>query len=264
MAVNTTTGLGQSDADVTLLPGGFVITWASDAQDGSGAGIYARRYQAPAPAGGLRVVSSAFDYASRPQRITFTIADDVSPASLAGTFASVSPANGSGGAAAAQFALSGYDAATRTATFTGGGVLPDGNYHATLSTSGATTTGAAGLLAAEASLDFFVLVGDVDRDRTVGPGDFNMVASHFGQSGQTWATGDLDGDGNVGPADFNLLASRFGTTLAAPLPAAASVVLTLQAPVTPTKRSTSVRWSASPITAGPQSAGGVTRMKARR
>jgi hypothetical protein len=62
----------------------------------------------------------------------------------------------------------------------------------------------------DVSFDFFVLAGDADRDRTVGPADFNLLASHFGQRGQGWFTGDFDGDGTVGPGDFNLLASNFG------------------------------------------------------
>jgi Ca2+-binding RTX toxin-like protein len=45
--VNTWTALDQSDPSVTaLLDGGFVISWASDGQDGSGGGIYAQRYDA--------------------------------------------------------------------------------------------------------------------------------------------------------------------------------------------------------------------------
>jgi autotransporter-associated beta strand protein len=58
------------------------------------------------------------------------------------------------------------------------------------------------------------LPGDVNLDLVVGPGDFNLLASHFGQNGQTWSTGDLDGDGTVGPGDFNLLATNFGRSAA--------------------------------------------------
>jgi hypothetical protein len=58
-----------------------------------------------------------------------------------------------------------------------------------------------------------LLNGDADFDGQVGPGDFNLLASHFGQTNQTWATGDFDYDGTTGPGDFNLLASRFGSAL---------------------------------------------------
>lgn len=52
--------------------------------------------------------------------------------------------------------------------------------------------------------------GDADLDGTVGPSDFNLLATHFAMTGQTWSTGDFDFDGTVGPADFNLLATNFG------------------------------------------------------
>jgi hypothetical protein len=58
-----------------------------------------------------------------------------------------------------------------------------------------------------------VLSGDVDGDGVVGPGDFNILATHFGQTGRTSADGDFDGDGIVGPGDFNLLATAFGMSL---------------------------------------------------
>jgi hypothetical protein len=100
------------------------------------------------------------------------------------------------------------------------GVLPDGNYTVTLAAG--AVAGTTGLpLAAISVTPFFVLAGDANRDRTVGAGDFNLLATHFGQAGQNWTTGDFNGDGVVGAGDFNLLASRFGTTLASP----ASVVL---------------------------------------
>jgi hypothetical protein len=138
------------------------------------------------------------------------------------------------GGASIRFSPAGYDAATRTVTFAaapGTGRLADGNYHATLS-RGALAGAEGTLLPADAGLDFFVLAGDVNHDGTVGAGDFNVLASHFGQSGQTWATGDFDGDGVVGPGDFNLLASRFGTTLAPP-PAPAPIIVTATGSLSP-------------------------------
>jgi hypothetical protein len=64
-------------------------------------------------------------------------------------------------------------------------------------------------------LNFFVLKGDVNRNRSVGPEDFNLLASNFGLTGRTYGQGDLDGDGSVGPGDFNILASNFGHALPA-------------------------------------------------
>src|SRR5262245_24146979 len=43
--VNTTTASDQHDGSVTGLPdGGYVVTWMSLSQDGSGYGVYAQRY----------------------------------------------------------------------------------------------------------------------------------------------------------------------------------------------------------------------------
>jgi hypothetical protein len=61
-------------------------------------------------------------------------------------------------------------------------------------------------------------------NRSVGPEDFNLLASNFGRTGQRYATGDLDYDGTVGPGDFNILASNFGRSLPAAQLAAASQV----------------------------------------
>jgi autotransporter-associated beta strand protein len=54
--------------------------------------------------------------------------------------------------------------------------------------------------------------GDADLDGTVGPGDFNILASNFGQANRDWSRGDFNYDGTVGPGDFNLLASQFGSS----------------------------------------------------
>jgi hypothetical protein len=56
----------------------------------------------------------------------------------------------------------------------------------------------------------WTFLGDANLDGTVGPGDFNQLASHFGLSGQSWQFGDFNLDGIVGAGDFNLLATNFG------------------------------------------------------
>jgi hypothetical protein len=57
------------------------------------------------------------------------------------------------------------------------------------------------------------IAGDINLSGTVGPEDFNVLATNFGAGGKTWTSGDLSGDGTVGPEDFNLLASHFGESL---------------------------------------------------
>jgi autotransporter-associated beta strand protein len=60
------------------------------------------------------------------------------------------------------------------------------------------------------------LPGDANLDNVVGAGDFNLLASNFGKSGQGWKMGDFTGDGVVGAGDFNLLASNFGRSVGGP------------------------------------------------
>ncbi len=48
--------------------------------------------------------------------------------------------------------------------------------------------------------------GDVDQDGEVGPGDFEAVVAHFGDSGSA----DCDNDGEVGPSDFEIIVANFG------------------------------------------------------
>jgi hypothetical protein len=70
--------------------------------------------------------------------------------------------------------------------------------------------------------DFYVLTGDINRDRSVNGSDFAILAGNFGKSGMTYEQGDLNGDGSVNGSDFALLAGNFGKTLPAPAPAAAT------------------------------------------
>ena len=94
-----------------------------------------------------------------------------------------------------------------------GGVLPDGDYRATLDSSGITDTAGNTLLAAT-PLEFFFKQGDATRDRAVNLADFNRLAANFGQSDRLFSQGDLNYDGAVNLADFNILAAQFGTSLA--------------------------------------------------
>jgi hypothetical protein len=109
-----------------------------------------------------------------------------------------------------------FNAAGTTATITFPGLLPDGDFTATL-LSGGAGGGILDLsgngLAANQVDNFYFLQGDINHDRQVGPGDFNILATNFGFTGKTFSQGDLTGDGVVGPGDFNILATKFGTTI---------------------------------------------------
>lgn len=54
--------------------------------------------------------------------------------------------------------------------------------------------------------NFELVLGDVDQDNEVGPGDFEMVVAQFGGSGDA----DVDRDGEVGPSDFEIVVQNFG------------------------------------------------------
>lgn len=162
------------------------------------------------------VTAASFDYASQPPDVSITFNGDVS--------ASLSPAalavqNLTTGAMVAAANVS-YNPATNTATFTFAGPLPDGNYRATLSAS-AVADSAGDHPLADYILNFFVLAGDANRDRSVGFDDLLIVARHYGQAG-TFADGDLNGDGKIGFDDLIIVARIYGHSLP-PTPAAALI-----------------------------------------
>jgi hypothetical protein len=80
-------------------------------------------------------------------------------------------------------------------------------------------------MAADHVQTFFVLHGDINRDRAVNGSDFAILAGNFGKTGMTYAQGDVNGDGSVNGSDFAILAGNFGNTLPATAPA---VVATTQ------------------------------------
>lgn len=57
------------------------------------------------------------------------------------------------------------------------------------------------------------LLGDIDHDGEVGPGDFGLLSVAFGSlpGDSNWnAACDLDGDFEIGPGDFGILSAQFG------------------------------------------------------
>jgi hypothetical protein len=131
-----------------------------------------------------------------------------------------------------------------TTFFTSPPFLPDGNYRATLNPSGVTDA-AGNPLSGPSVLEFFVLTGDVNRDRSVDGTDFALLAANFGKSGRTYEHGDLDGNTVVNGTDFALLAGNFGKTL--PAPAALAPATLAPAPLA---TGTVTSPAASPIVSG--------------
>lgn len=114
---------------------------------------------------------------------------------------------------------SSYAAATNTGSYTfpvyQNGILPDGNYRATLQ-SGGVYDNSGNLLNSDSVFDFFVFAGDGNQDRRVDSSDFNLLSGNFGQSGRTFSEGNFNYAGSVDSADFNVLMAQYGKTLPAP------------------------------------------------
>ena len=176
---------------------------------------------APAPA----VTSSTFAFdgpgstlPNAPHRLTFAfslaVGNSVDPSDL-----SLLNTTTNQTVPTASIAVS-YNAGTNTATFTfpgyANGILPDGNYTATLLAAGIQADGGGTPMASNYVTNYFVLAGDANHDGRVNLDDFNVLAASFGQSNRIFSQGDFNYDGTVNLDDFNVLASRFGTTLSAP------------------------------------------------
>jgi hypothetical protein len=125
-----------------------------------------------------------------------------------------------------------YDASTNTAviSFPGFpfGVIPDGNYRVTAfapeirdGINNMLDGNGDGVAGDDATGDFYVLRGDLNRDRTVSIADFITLASNFGKTNATYVDGDVNYDGQVTIADFIDLASNFNKTLDPPAAAIA-------------------------------------------
>ena len=140
-----------------------------------------------------------------------------------------------------------YNTLNNVVTFAAGGsgMLANGNYRATVNAAGVTDA-AGNAMAANSVLNFYVLTGDVTRNRVVDSDDFIALAANFGRTGRTFAQGDVDGNGTVNSDDFIILAANFAKTVpepralvAAPQVAASSSVTA----TTPPKRVVPVRRS---------------------
>ncbi|HEV8605566.1 MAG TPA: DVUA0089 family protein [Tepidisphaeraceae bacterium] len=108
-----------------------------------------------------------------------------------------------------------YDPATNTALFDLPAQLADANYTATLKHDEVKDL-ATNTIAADHTLTFFILTGDLNGDRQVTISDFIDLASNFNKSPATWADGDLNYDSVVTISDFIDLAANFGQSLPVP------------------------------------------------
>ena len=198
-----TQGLARTAVDAS---GNFVIAFRHQQADGN-SDVFARRFSL-VPV----VVASDFDYSRAPHKLRFSFTHDVS-ADLGTEDLVVQNLTTGQTIPSSAFSLA-YDTATNTATFaytgtTSGvtGMLPDGEYRATILASGTA-------LPSDYSTEFLFLQGDADHDGRVNLQDFNILAANFGQSPRDFTQGDFNYDAVVNLDDFNVLASRFGVVVA--------------------------------------------------
>ena len=92
------------------------------------------------------------------------------------------------------------------------GPLPNGNYSATLD-AGTVEDAAGNPLASAATVTFFALNGDVNRNRTVNTQDLLVVLNNFGTTGQNLTGGDVNYNGTVNTQDLLVVLNAFGTSL---------------------------------------------------
>ena len=164
-----------------------------------------------------RVTGAAFDVDAPAMRMAFTFSEALADAPTAADFAVVNLTTGQA-VSPGQLNVA-WDAGARTAyvTFPGfaAGVLPDGNYAATLA-AGSVHDAAGNALAADAGLDFFALAGDATRDRAVDVADFAVLRANFGAAGTVFSQGNFNYDAVVNAADFAILRAQFGLVLPPP------------------------------------------------
>jgi hypothetical protein len=171
------------------------------------------------------VVSNAFDF----HAVRFTFSEDVS-ASLLTDDLVLSNLTTRTTFRPDELSVT-YDRPTNTASFRlRSGLLPDGNYAASLSSAGVSDAAGNTLTGTNTGLEFYVLQGDFNRDRSVNGSDFAILAGNFGRGGQLYVTGDITGDGSVNGSDFAILAGNFGKTLLAQLGAASATATLAVAP----------------------------------
>jgi hypothetical protein len=154
----------------------------------------------------------AFPYALAPHRLTFAFSEDV-----LGTLGEADLLVQKVGGPVVPIDHVIYDAPTKTATFWFAGVLPDGDYTATLA-AGSVLDASGNALAADFVFAFHVLAADANRDRAVDFGDLVILAQHYNTGGRTFDEGDFNYDGDVDFEDLVILAQRYNTSLPPPAP----------------------------------------------
>jgi cyclophilin family peptidyl-prolyl cis-trans isomerase len=153
-----------------------------------------------------------FAFGGANQPLTYNFSEDVSGSLVVGDLAvKVLPNGPTILPGSIQLA---WDAANKRATFTfpAAGTLADGDYEAKI-LAGNVTDAAGNPLPADSVFTFYVLAGDLNRDRKVDFNDLVALAQNYNTSGKTYVDGDFTLDGKVDFNDLVVLAQRYNTAL---------------------------------------------------
>ncbi|MEX2188999.1 MAG: lamin tail domain-containing protein [Pirellulales bacterium] len=151
------------------------------------------------------VTSSSVDLSVAPQRLQFVFSEEVL---IAATNLTLTNSTTSETVPSGSIAMS-YNTSTNTATFTfpgfAGGVLPSGDYTASLSTVGVTDLAGNPLQAnGNETLAFTWLRGDVDESGAIDAADIDALYAAFSPSNGN-PRFDLNGSGSVNQLDVDVL-----------------------------------------------------------
>ena len=175
-------------------------------------------------------ITSTFNYAANPLAATVTFNENLADSLALADWELIDRATGQD--VSRHLASLVFNPDTDVATITLAPSLPKGDYRLLLPT-GAAADPAGNPTAADVTLDFFHLPGDVNRDRAVNFTDLLTLAKNYNTTGKTYATGDLTGDGVVNFADLLVLAKNYNSVLATPSPVATPLVATSAAAAAP-------------------------------
>jgi len=156
------------------------------------------------------VVSSNFDFAAMPQNVSIQFSEDVS-ASLDGSELSLVNLVSGDTIPASDLSFSYGNDNVASWSYVPG-ILPDGDYRATL-TASSVSDAAGNSLAADSTIDFFTLAGDTNRDRMVDFSDMVNLAQHYNTTGTTFDQGDFNMDHVVDFNDLVILAQNYNSGL---------------------------------------------------
>jgi hypothetical protein len=162
------------------------------------------------------LLSAPFLYDVPAQTVRFNFSENVTPTVQVGDLALVNNTTSTtvptanmavqldAGNARANWSFPGYSH----------GVLPDGNYTATIAAANVADL-AGNTPAGNLVTTFFVLGADFDHSRTVDLTDFTILAANFNGTGRPFSQGDANYDGVVDLTVFTILAANFNKTLVA-------------------------------------------------